>query len=249
MKKLLFALALTSSLISCKKETTNPNSNGNSNTTDTTKNSTIGKPGPNITDVEGNTYKTVTIGNQTWMAENLKTAKYNDGTIIPNLIENNHWVYSLTDTMGGWCYYNNDESNNLKYGKLYNWYVVNPTSNGNKNVCPTGWHVPSNAEWKTLTDYLGGDSTAGSKMKESGNKNWMSDNLDATNSSLFTGLPGGYRNNSSFFNLGSKGYWHSTSEHSYPGASWGLSMYGKYKYAYKSDGYKNDGISIRCIRD
>ncbi len=113
-----------------------------------------------ITDIDGNLYKTVNIGNQQWMAENLKVTRYNDGTAIQNIPDNTKWSNLTT---GAWTYYNNDGANNTKYGKLYNWYAVSETSNGNKNVCPTGWHVPADAEWIVLTDYLGGD--AGAKIR------------------------------------------------------------------------------------
>jgi uncharacterized protein (TIGR02145 family) len=142
------------------------------------------------------------------MAENLKTSKYSDGTMIPNITDNTQWK---NDSSGAWCYYNNDVANNAKYGKLYNWYAVSKTSNGNKNVCPNGWHVPSDTEWKVLTDYLGGDSVAGSKMKEVGTSSWYSPNTDATNTSLFSGLPGGNRNNNgNYNNIGNNGNWWSS---------------------------------------
>ena len=242
MKQLILALALTSALFSCKKETTTPNNSGN-NTTDTTK--TIGKPGPNITDGEGNSYKTVTIGTQTWMAENLKVSKYNDGTTIPNIIDNTQWQ---NDTSGAWSYYNNDVANNTKYGKLYNWYAVSKTTNGNKNVCPTGWHVPTDAEWTVLTDYLGGSIVAGGKMKEVGTASWNSPNTDATNTSLFTGLPGGYRYSKGVCDyIGSVGGWWSSTEYDTSNA-WnrGLSSYNGSAYR----GYiKTNGLSVRCLRD
>jgi uncharacterized protein (TIGR02145 family) len=148
--------------------------------------------GLNITDVEGNSYKTVYIGTQTWMAENLKASKYNDGTDIPNITDNTQWSNLTT---GAWAYYNNDVANNAKYGKLYNWYAVSPTTNGNKNVCPTGWHVPSDAEWTVLTDYLGGLNVAGGKIKEAGIINWFNPNNEASNITLFTAVPGGFRDN------------------------------------------------------
>jgi uncharacterized protein (TIGR02145 family) len=244
MKKLFFAFALTSSLISCKKATTTPNTN--TSNTDTTKTSTIGKPGPNITDVEGNTYKTVTIGNQTWMAENLKTAKYNDGTVIPNVTNANQWS---NDTIGAWVYYNNDVINNAKYGKLYNWYAVSLTTNGNKNVCPTGWHIPTDAEWTVLTDFLGGDSVAGSKMKEVDTTNWKSPNTNATNSSLFTGLPGGERQrDGNYFNVGSNGYWWSSTEDV---ENYALLRNLRYSYGYANRNGKAKwyGLSVRCLKD
>ena len=171
--------------------------------------------GPNINDNDGNTYKTVYIGTQQWMAENLKTAKYNDGTGIPNVTDNTQW---LNLTTGAWCYYNNDATTNEKYGKLYNWYAVSQTTNGNKNICPTGWHIPSNFEWKKITDYLGGESVAGGKMKIVDDSSWIvfynsltnsNQNLNTTNSSLFSALPGGHRVafDGSFTGVGASGEW------------------------------------------
>ena len=202
--------------------------------------------GLNITDVEGNSYKTVYIGTQQWMAENLKTSKYSDGTAIPNITDNTQWE---NNTTGAWAYYNNDATNNAKYGKLYNWYAVSPTTNGNKNVCPTGWHVPTDAEWTVLTDYLGGETAAGGKMKEVGTTSWISLNTDATNTSLFTGLPGGYRNlNGGYDYIGVKGLWWNSTENS-TGYAWyrHLDIYYSDAIRYYYD--KNYGLSVRCLRD
>ena len=247
MKKLFFTFALTSALFSCKKETSTPNTSGNNNT-DTTKtsNQTIGKPGPNITDSEGNTYKTVTIGTQTWMAENLKSSMYSDGTKIPNITDDALWENLTT---GAWSYYKNDASNNAKYGKLYNWYAVSPTTNSNKNVCPTGWHVPTDAEWTVLTDYLGGETVAGGKMKEVGTTNWNSPNIDATNTSLFSALPGGNRfDNGKYGNMGSDGCWWSSTEYNTDNARFrNLSYYNEIVYSYTR--VKEYGFSVRCLKD
>jgi uncharacterized protein (TIGR02145 family) len=201
-----------------------------------------------VSDIDGNTYKTVQIGTQVWMAENLKTAKYNDGTMIPNITDDNLWS-NLTS--GAWVYFNNDASYNNNYGKLYNWYAVSKTTNGNKNVCPTGWHVPTDAEWNVLTDYLGGVDVAGGKMKEAGAINWKSPNADATNTSLFTGLPGGYRDGDGGYSgigIGSYGNWWSSTEGD-TGDAWYRNLF--YYGGYASRGYSNkkDGFSVRCLRD
>lgn len=143
--------------------------------------------GTNITDVEGNSYKTVYIGTQQWMAENLKTSKYNDGSEITNIPQNTLWQQ---DTLGAWCYYENNSAYNVAYGKLYNWYVT--YTNGNKNVCPSGWHIPTNNEWNVLASYLGEINIAGSKLKEIGTSHW-NNNAGTTNSSLFTATGSGYR--------------------------------------------------------
>ncbi len=342
MKKLLFALALTSALFSCKKETTTPNSNANDVTisgfdcsgvkiTGTLKKgevatgvsatltytggnaktylaksytstgvtgltasllagtlangegtlqflisgtpatvgtaniyiafggkscsinvnvedeaTIIGKPGPNIIDVEGNSYNTVYIGMQCWFAENLRVSKYNDGTPIPNITNNTQWE---NNTTGAWVFYTKYVDSNSKYGKLYNWYAVSPTTNGNKNVCPTGWHMPSNVEWKILTDYLGGEWVAGGKMKEVGINNWNSPNKNASNSSLFTGLPGGIRgNNGGYSAIGSLGFWWSSSEYDNKNA-WYLSLSSSSGGSGIYNNPKGDGLSIRCLKD
>ena len=202
--------------------------------------------GPNITDVEGNSYKTVYIGTQQWMAENLKVSKYSDGTTIPNITDNTQWQ---NNTSGAWAYYNNDVANNAKYGKLYNWYAVSKTTNGNKNICPTGWHVPTDTEWTVLTDYLGGLTVVGGKLKEVGTTSWNSPNKDATNTSLFTALPGGNRNSDgNYYFIGSIGYWWSSSESSTANA-WTLllSDYGG-GYASRNGIDKKNGFSVRCLR-
>ena len=206
--------------------------------------------GQNINDIEGNTYKTVYIGTQQWMAENLKVSKYNDGSSIPNITDNTEWSQLTT---GAWAYSNNDAANNAKYGNLYNWYAVSPTTNGNKNVCPTGWHVPTDDEWTVLTDYLGGANVAGGKMKEVGTTSWNSPNKDATNTSLFTGLPGGFRNpGGSYFGIGSSGNWWSSSENS-TGNAWPRnlsSLNGNASRIYYGDnGSKIYGLSVRCVKD
>jgi len=210
-----------------------------------TQNPTSGY-GSNITDAEGNSYKTVYIGTQQWMGENLKTSKYSDGTTIPNITDNTQWSSNRT---GAWCYYNNDATKNAKYGKLYNWYAVSPTTNGKKNVCPIGWHVPTDAEWTVLTDYLGGASVAGGKMKEVGTTSWYSPNTDAANISLFTGLPGGFRYiDGGYTNGGGYGDWWSSTENNTYNAWCRMLEYGSGN-AYSSIGSKENGMSVRCLRD
>jgi len=137
-------------------------------------------------DSEGNEFSTISIGTQVWMAENLKTSKYNDGTPIERVISNNDWFNLST---GAYSWYNNDSTSyESVYGKLYNGYTVETGK-----LCPTGWHVPTDAEWTILTDFLGGLGTAGGKMKETGTILWSSPNTGATNESGWSGRPGGVR--------------------------------------------------------
>ena len=253
MKKLILALALTSALFSCKKETTTPNTTSNPiscvdnpSINFTALGTPVGKFSDCIKDVDGNVYKTVTIGTQTWMAENLKVSKYNDGTTIPNITDNTQWQ---NNTTGAWSYYKNDVVNNAKYGKLYNWYAVSKTSNGNKNVCPTGWHVPTDAEWTVLTYYLGSESVAGGKMKEVGTTSWNSPNTSATNTSLFSALPGGGRSGSGGCNgIGSYGNWWSSTEYSADDA-WDRYLHNNNGDADRDDDDKGAGLSVRCLKD
>jgi uncharacterized protein (TIGR02145 family) len=163
-----------------------------------------------VTDIDGNVYNTVTIGTQVWMAENLKTTKYNNGTAIPNVTENTAWAALTT---GAYSDYNNTPSNSTTYGRLYNWYTVDNNavtkvaSNGGKNVCPTSWHVPTDAEWAILIAYLGGESVAIAKLRETGS-------IGATNESGFTALSSGYRyNDGTFYYFGDElGAWWSATE-------------------------------------
>jgi uncharacterized protein (TIGR02145 family) len=197
-------------------------------------------------DGDGNVYNTVTIGTQTWMAENLKTTKYNDNTPIPNGL-----------TSGAYYWYNyNEATYKATYGALYNWFAVDNNdatkvaSNGGKNICPIGWHVPSDTEWTILTDYLGNLSVAGDKLKETGTTHWSSPNTGATNSSGFTALPGGYRNwNGYSFNLiGREGWWWSSSPVGPDSANYRLMRYTSNAVEI-GEGLKGFGFSVRCLRD
>jgi uncharacterized protein (TIGR02145 family) len=185
-------------------------------------------------------YKTVTIGNQVWMAENLKTTRFNDGTSIPLVTDDSLWKNSKTPA---YCWYNNDEATyKATYGALYNWYAVNTGK-----LCPTGWHVPSDVEWTTLTTYLGGATVAGDKLREAGTTHWLSPNTGATNESGFTALPGGLQgSNAGFWNFGWGGYWWSSTEYEdiIP-----LSLYSGHSKVFRDKESKSKGFSVRCVRD
>jgi len=194
-----------------------------------------------VTDIEGNEYATVKIGNQLWMASNLKTTKYRNGDPIVNMTDYTVWV---TLTSGAYCDYDNLTANGTVYGHLYNWYAVSDS----RNIAPAGWHVPSDAEWDVLVTYLGGSSVAGGKMKETGTNHWWSPNYGATNESGFTGLPGG-GSNTRGWNINIYGFWWSSTEFN--------STQAWYRYLYKDDtniartfnNTKTTGYSIRCIKD
>jgi uncharacterized protein (TIGR02145 family) len=194
-----------------------------------------------VTDIEGNLYKTIGIGSQTWMAENIKTTKYNDNTTIL-LVENNlEWKNLITPA---YCWYNNDENNKYLYGALYNWYAVMTDK-----LCPQDWHVPTNEEWIILTDYLGGAQIAGGKMKEIGLIHWQDPNLGADNSSGFTALPGEFRFNSgSFASIKLGDWWTATQNESSIPWNWniGNSTAGIYG---RTDLTKAAGLSVRCVKN
>jgi uncharacterized protein (TIGR02145 family) len=194
-------------------------------------------------DFDGNIYETVVIGTQEWMAENLKVTHYRNGEPISNITDATQWGNLST---GAYCWYNNDEAafKNI-YGALYDYYSVVDS----RNLCPAGWHIPSDAEWSTLTNYLGGESVAGGKLKETGTIHWQSPNTAATNESGFTGLPGGYRNDNGKFNsLGYLGLWWSYSKNDANGAWY------RYLNYVNGDVDRNGnsmyyGFSVRCVRD
>jgi len=196
-----------------------------------------------ITDIDGNVYHTIKIGTQTWMVENLKVTRYRNGEPIPNITNNTSWTDLDT---GASCDYLNMPSNSETYGKLYNWYAVNDS----RKIAPAGWHVPTDAEWTILMDYLGSKSIAGAKLKETGTKHWTNPNTAATNESGFSALPGGDRGiiNGTFYYLGSFGYWWSSTEISLKHA-WYRGMSYNYGNVFRSSTNEQDGFSVRCVRD
>ena len=197
-----------------------------------------------MTDIDGNVYKTITIGTQTWMAENLRTTRYRDGSPISYITDDASWSYRETEA---YCDYNNDPKNSAVYGKLYNWWAVSDS----RNIAPVGWHVPNDSiEWEVLAPYSSGINTSGGELKETGTSHWITPNTGATNETGFTALPGGYRCglDGSFNLAGNWGYYWSTEKNS------------TYDYFYRSLGYNYDGIhrvggyfangfSVRLVKD
>lgn len=192
-----------------------------------------------VSDADGNQYNIVTIGTQMWTKENLKTTKYSDGTDIDLVEENNAWSNLFT---GAYCQY---PAYGDTYGNLYNFYAVADS----RNICPTGWHVATYDEWNTLATYLGGQSVAASKLKETGIGHWGEPNTDATNESGFTAFGGGYRKyDGVFYNILDAGYfWQGTETgDSY---AWYSNMDPSSGYLYITDNDKKDGMSVRCIKN
>ncbi|OFX26037.1 MAG: hypothetical protein A2033_19550 [Bacteroidetes bacterium GWA2_31_9] len=197
-----------------------------------------------VTDIDGNVYNTVTIGTQVWMKENLKVTKYNDGSDIGTTSSPNLNISSESNPKYLWAY-NGLESNVADYGRLYTWYAVTD----NRKVCPVGWHVPGTDEWTTLTDYLGGTSTSGLKLREAGTSHWTSPNTGADNSSGFTALPGGYRHpNGTFYYMGGTGFWWSTTDAG-GGYAYYRSLSSSYAGTISMSNPKNVALSVRCLSD
>lgn len=203
-----------------------------------------------VTDIDGNVYETIEIGEQEWMAENLRVTKYRNGETIENITSNEDWSVLAT---GAYCGYDNDESNIETYGLLYNWYAVND----NNNIAPEGWHVPTDDDWKQLEIYLGMsqeevDQTGyrgtdvGYMMQSTSGWNY---NRNGNNSSGFTALPGGCRyKNGNFIELGNYAYFWSSSP-AYGDFAWYRELrYGYSTVRYWSE-YRQNGFSIRCIKD
>jgi len=201
---------------------------------------------------------TVVIGTQQWMEKNLDVMTYRDGTVIPEVTGVAAWAALTT---GAWCWYSNSAANGAIYGKLYNWYAVmgittaesaTPTSSeiaARKKLAPQGWHIPTDAEWTTLSTLLGGETVAGGKMKTTGTTIWTSPNTSATNESGFAGLPGGYRYaNGTFLNVGDYGYWWSATQDNSTGA-WIRGLYSNNFNLGRGSASKSYGFSIRCLRD
>lgn len=226
---------------------------------------TCGDP---ITDIDGNSYPTVLIGGQCWMAADLKVSKYPNGDPIPYIDDDTTWgALADNNTADAYSFYgdSNNDANNIDiaypdYGALYsyaaaigdNWARDNSTINsaGGQGICPDGWHLPTDPEWTTLTTFLGTTSVAGGKMKETGTTHWNTPNTGATNSSGFTALPSGLRlsNVGTFYSVGNKGYWWSGTEHSNI-----IAYYRTLNYvsanASRYYNSKSSGYCVRCIRD
>jgi len=196
-----------------------------------------------IIDINNNIYRTIKIGTQWWMAENLKVTNYRNGDSIPNVTSDSTW--KLT-SLGGYCNYNDDIGNVAVYGRLYNWFAVNDS----RNIAPVGWHVASDSDWQVIIEYLGGYQIAGGKLKESGTSHWDIPNLGATNESGFSGLPGGVRSsdNGAYAAMGNyANFWTSTE---YFGIySWNIYLYSNSGGIYRQFLTKRQGFSVRCVKD
>ena len=212
---------------------------------------------PTVMDADGNVYPVVRIGEQCWMGTNLRTTQYSDGSAISNVTDNSAWLQ--VGATGAWSNYENSAAHGATYGRLYNWYAATDP----RGVCPMGWHVPTDAEWKQLestlgmpADELNSAGTRGEAQNVGGmlksSAVWNAPNTGATNETGFSGLPGGARggfDEGTFFNLGTHGEW------------WTSSNYGEFNFAVRrqmrhSNGgigrfgyYKGNGYCIRCLRD
>jgi uncharacterized protein (TIGR02145 family) len=227
--------------------------------------------------------QTITIGTQVWMSKNLDVATFRNGDPIPQAKTDEEWEKAGENKQAAWCYYENDPANGVKYGKLYNWYAVNDS----RGLAPFGYHIPSDAEWTKLTDFLGGYGVAGTKMKSKsgwnsyttgGSKtcpncvNWNAEyrrkvpchtcqdtrsvpapkvlnSGNGTNSSGFSGLPGGHRfYNGDFYDMGNYGYWWSSTEDGASNAYYRL-LYRNSDILGRNYYDKEGGLSVRCLRD
>ncbi len=195
-----------------------------------------------VTDIEGNVYQTLVIGEQEWMIENLRVTHYRDGTAIPNLTSESDWINTSSDA---YAFYNNNVNNGDLYGALYNWYSVGDSH----NLAPEGWHIPTIMEWQELFDFVGGAAVAGGKLKEVGTLHWLSPNTDATDEYGFSALPSGERawSNGNFQRMGEVVfYWSASSNGSY-GSGVALSHFTG--GAGTNDWWKENGYSVRCVKD
>lgn len=199
-------------------------------------------PAQMVTDIDGNRYPAITIGKQTWMGENLKTTRFNDGKAIQLVTNDKAWTSLETPA---YCWLKNDTANKEDYGALYNWYAVNT-----RKICPRGWHVPSKTEWEDLTAFLGDENLAGARLKEAGTDHWKNSILVSTNEYGFTALPCGLRQMEGNFPefADSYGVWWSSTEFSKI-AAWNRGVFFSSNKLYGGNDNKKNGFSVRCIKD
>ncbi len=194
----------------------------------------------NVKDIDGNLYHAVIIGTQTWLTENLRVTHYSNGESIAYVEDGDKWS---RQNNGAYCVFDSSDSNKKTYGLLYNWYAVNDK----RNLCPIGWHVPSDEEWTELTKFLGGELTAGAQLKEKGTKHWKGPNSKANNESDFTALPGGFRNyDGIFYDIGYYGFWWTSTKES-SGLAWGRGMYYFFGDVDRDKNEVSNGFSVRCL--
>jgi uncharacterized protein (TIGR02145 family) len=210
-------------------------------------NKLLRKTSETVTDIDGNIYHTVKIGTQVWMVENLNVSHFRNGDILPEAKTDEDWQEARKNKQLAWCYYDNKPENGKIYGKLYNWYAVNDS----RGLAPLGWHIPTDEEWTMLTDFLGGTSVAGGKMKEVGTSHWKSPNTSADNSSGFTALPGGSHHFTGSYNyIGNHGYWWSTTEFKFNTLdAWHRYIYSGSSVVISFNLEKVSRASVRCVMD
>ena len=214
--------------------------------------------GGSVTDIDGNVYQTIKIGDQWWMMENLKVTHYRNGDPIPHVTDQWAWVLLYEPPTGAFCDYDNNPANVATYGRLYNWYAVADS----RNIAPAGWHVPTDAEWKQLEMYLGMSQTQaeniglrgtdeGGKLKEAGTTHWFSPNAGATNESGFTALAGGARyENGLFVHVGNHAFfWQSTAMENPTLGAWHRALHYNESGVNRFYQSKRIGSSVRCVRD
>lgn len=184
--------------------------------------------------------RTLSIGTQVWMAENLAVSRYRNGDEIPQVQDAAEWNRLTT---GAWCYYENNSANGVTYGKLYNWYAVNDP----RGLAPEGWHIPSDNEWQMLVETTGGEKASGTKLKST--LLWKEPLVGADNSTGFTAIPAGYRSSNGTFSLlgTNSSFWTSSENNSY--SAWFRQMYNTYSAVYRVSSTKTQGLSVRCIKN
>jgi uncharacterized protein (TIGR02145 family) len=198
--------------------------------------------GEQITDIQGNLYRTVHIGKQQWMVDNLKTQKFSDNRELHHITNLNLW---FSTDQPSYCSYQNEPDSVGIYGYLYNWHAVN-----SGKLCPEGWEVPTRGDWMDLVKFLSGPEKAGGKLKDEGTDHWASPNLNATNESKFGLLPGGYnfKNPNSFGNMNANGFWWTATEFGDNNAYAYVLFYNNGTIVETSDYIKEQGLSVCCIK-